>query len=379
MPPGGPHERPDPGVTLPPATSPSRTILSVSIVAVLIVAGCTSASPPSDDGTGTDAPTGPTAPPTATTSPTPPTSSPDPVTASPEPTPVTPAVDTPDLDAQCTVEPEGGDVATVRYVVPSAWKVEDRCDILDPAKEELPEQTETEAAIFVNTSQVSYAEAHEDSPASTDVTTWLGARAGYQAARTTSVSTGEALSPEGQPNTTWSFDLDAGTDEQGGVFTLTTGGVDGEAYELAQATLDAIAQTVVLQPAAADMPPGPGSDAGAFAVVRTEGGGAPYTVTYDGDCFALRPGGPTDDPTDELCDLDPTAGPLVAGTLGDDVIVGHAPATSIAVEGTDVPPPYGLTANVEGGSVFAFRATQSPSRLTAIGPGGEELLTVPAP
>lgn len=288
---------------------------------------------------------------------------------------MTPAVDTPELDAQCTVEPEGGDVGTVRYAVPTAWKVEDRCDILDPDRDELPEQTEAEAAIFADTSEASYEQVHEDGSASTDVITWLGARAGYQAARTTSVSTGEALHPEGQPNTTWSFDLDAGTDEQGGVFRLTTGAVEGDAYDLAQATVDAIAQTVVLQPAAGDMATGPGSD---IAVVRTEGGGTPYTVTYDGDCFALRPGGPTDDPTDELCELDPTAGQLVAGTLGERVVVGYAPAVAVAVEGSDTPPPYGLTASIEGGTVFAFRTEQAPSELTAVGFGGEELFTAPA-
>jgi hypothetical protein len=350
--------------------SPSRTSASLFLAAGLAVAGCTSAPGPGDD-QATSTPD-----PTASGSPTPVASPSDELEATSDPTPVTPTVDTPDLDAQCTVEPDAGDVATIRYAVPSAWKVEDRCDVLDPDKEELPEQTEVVAAIFVNTSQAPYTEVNEESPASTDLTTWLGARAGYQAARTTSVSTGEALSPEGQPNTTWSFDLDAGTDDQGGVFTLMTGGVDGDAYDLAQATVDAIAQTVVLQPAAGDMPTGAGSD---IAVVRTEGGGAPYTVTYDGDCFALRPGGPTDEPTDELCELDPTAGPLVAGVLGGDVVVGYAPATSIAVEGTDVPPPYGLVANIEGGTVFAFRAAQLPSELTAVGPGGEELLTVPAP
>lgn len=348
--------------------SPSRTFAPLLLAVGLVVAGCTSAPDPGDS-----APSTPTPDPTTTVPQTPGPSPTDGLEATPEPVPVTPAVETPELDDQCTVEPGAGDVATIRYAVPSGWKVEGRCDVLDPEKSELPEQTETEAAIFVSTSEVSYAEVHEQRPASTDVTTWLGGRAGYQTARTTSVSTGEALSPEGQPNTTWSFDLDAGTDEQGGVFTLTTGGIDGDAYDLAQATVDAIAQTVVLQPAAGDM--ATGSD---IAVVRTEGGGAPYTVTFDGDCFALRPGGPSDAPTEELCELDPTAGPLVAGMLGEDVIVGHAPAAAIAVEGTNAGP-HGLTTSIEGGSVFALRTDQAPSELTAIGPGGEELLSVPAP
>lgn len=350
--------------------SPSRTFAPLLLAVGLVVAGCTSAPDPGASPAST-----PTPDPTTTAPQTPAPSPTDGLEATPEPTPVTPAVETPALDDQCTVEPGTGDVATIRYAVPSAWKVEGRCDVLDPEKSELPEQTETEAAIFVSTSEVSYAEVHEDSPGSTDVTTWLGARAGYQTARTTSVSTGEALSPEGEPSTAWSFDLDAGTDEQGGVFRLMTGGVDGEAYDLAQATLDAIAQTVVLQPAAGDMPTGPGSN---LAVVRTEGGGAPYTVTYDGDCFALRPGGPSDDPTEELCELDPTAGPLVVGMLGQDVIVGYAPAAAIAVEGPDTGP-HALTAGIEGGSVFALRTEQPPADLTAVGPGGEQLLTVPAP
>ncbi len=291
-------------------------------------------------------------------------------TPSDEATPIIPTVETPTLDTQCVIEPDQLEqVARIRYAVPSSWKVEGRCDILDPDLEELPDQTEVEAAVFVSTSGVSYREAAAPGGAREVQRVWLGARAGYQASRSTAVSTGEAASPEGQPSTSYLVDLDAGADEHGGVLTLSTGVAEGEGYDLAKAALDAIATTVVVEPPAED------AAADGFAVLRSEGGGTPFSVTYDGACFRLRPGAPADDASDELCDLDPREGAIVTGMLGDDTVVGYAPPLAIAVEGAADTTVNALTASIEGGTVFALRAVDVPRQLVAIGPGGEELVT----
>lgn len=292
-----------------------------------------------------------------------------------ESTPILASYETPELDAECVLEPEQFEqVTAIRYAVPSDWKVEDRCDILDPDLEELPEDTEVDAAIFVSVADVDFGLTRESQEASRDRTSWLGARANLQAVRDTYVGTGAAQSEDGQPGTSWVYDLDAGTDEEGGVLTLATGDVEGEdEYRLAQATLDTIAQTVVIEPQTEIGDGSPGATG--FAVLRTEGGGTPYAVTYDGDCFAFRPGGPTDDASDELCDLEPTSADMVAGQVGD-TVVGYAPPTTIAVQSDDLSQPYGLATSIEGGTVFALPADQVPSTLTAIGPGGEELVTV---
>lgn len=282
-----------------------------------------------------------------------------------------PAVEVPELDARCTLEPEQPQVDTVQYAVPSAWQVDGSCDVLDPDLDELPEAQEVEAALFVSASDVSFEDVAGGGPASEDVVTWLGARAGLQLVRQTSVSTGAAMRPEGQPATSYALDLDPGTDEDGGVVTWSTGPVEGEAYDLAKATLDAIAGTVVVQPAAAD------EAQEGFSVVRVEGGGTPFAVTYDGECFALHAGAPDGDSTSELCDLDPQAGGLVAGVLGGDVLVGHAPATAIGVEAVGGDPPHGLTASIEGSSVFAVPVDQVPEEVRAVGRGGAELVTAP--
>lgn len=289
-----------------------------------------------------------------------------------EATPILASIDTPELDSQCVLEPQLEQVDTIRYAVPAAWRVEDRCDILDPDLEELPQQTEVDAAIFVGVADVAFSRTRGPSPTRRDTTTWLGSRAGFQAVRETYVGTGAAMSEDGDPGTSWSYDLDAGTDEQGGVLTLRTGDVEPTDDQFVQATLDTIAQTVVIEPAAQATGSGPGQVE--FTVLRVEGGGTPYAVTYDGDCFAYRPGGPTDEVADEVCDLDPTAGHVVAAQLGD-TVVGYAPPTTIAVQSDEIRPPYGLATSIEGGTVFAVPAADLPPTLTAVGPGGEELVT----
>lgn len=353
---------------------PSHTLAPITAVAVAAVtlSACTAdgdevAAP--DRGTSPEPGASATAAPAQPMSPTP-TGQPSQQPASEQP-PLVPAVDTPELDERCAIDPDHARIEEVRYAVPSSWMVEGRCDVLDPELDELPAETEAEAAIFVSTADVSFREAAAPGGARDVERVWLGARAGYQVSRSTGVSTGEAQAPAGRPSTVYLVDLDAGTDEDGGVLTLTTGVPDGEAYDLARATLDTIADTVVVRPAAED-----GPDEG-FTVRRTEGGGAPDSVTYDDGCFRLHPGAPDEAATDELCDLDPRDGTIVSGVLGDGTVVGHAPPLAIGVEGATDATVNALTASIEGGSVFALRAVDVPGRLTAIGPGGEDLATAP--
>lgn len=342
----------------------------------LVLTACTGESG-EDQSAAPDQPTPVASPsPDGTTSPTTSPPAPSPPDEETTPGPLL-TVETPDLDHRCEVEPERlPEIERISYAVPSAWRVEGRCDVLDPDLEELPDSTEVDAAIFVNISGGDFERTTEDSPAQRDVTTWLGAHAGFPAVRSTYVGTGEALSEDGQPGTSWSYDLDPGGDDQGGILTLSTSDAgDGAAYTRTQATLDAIAQTLVIQPPASQPASSPGDTE--FSVLRVEGGGTPMTVGHDGDCFTLRPGGPGDAVTDRLCDLDPLAGDLVAGMLGEDVVAGYASPLAVAVQSDSVTPPYGLTSAIEGSSVFAFEVDRAPEELTAVGPGGEVLHTAP--
>lgn len=289
--------------------------------------------------------------------------------------PVAPTIEVPTLDAQCVVEPSAPQVETVTYSVPSDWQVEGSCEFIDPDLEEQADgATESGADIVIADSDARYVDVVATGPGIADVTTWRGARAGYQASRRTGTATGEAANPQGLPLLLWAHDLDAGADDaDGGVFTITTSSDD----EQVQAVADAIAETVVLLPPADVQAENNAPES--LAVVQVDQGTDPYAVTFDGDCFALRPGGPDEGRADQECGLEPTADPIVARILGEDVLVGFAPGVSIAVQSDELSPPYGLTLNVEGDSVFAFRVAELPTELTAIGPAGEELVTVPVP
>lgn len=350
--------------------SHTRTALSAAS-ALLLVTACTG-SDGTVDGDATATPDeDTTAPVSESTSPTP-SSSPSEASTDDEQTagrvPITPTMQTPDLDERCTVEVDLLGIDEVSYAVPSDWKVDGGCAILDPELDELPQQTEVEAAIFVSVNDASFRQV--TAPGGPDETqeVWLGARAGYQASRATAVSTGEALRPEGWPTTSYLVNLGPGTDD-GGVLTMSTGVGEDDGYARARAALDVIADTLTITPAADD------ETSDGFTVLRVQGGGTAYAVTFDGDCFHYRPGNPSDDPTAELCDVDPQDGVIVAGELEDSTLVGYAPPAAIGVEGDTNDTVHALTASVEGGSVFALTTAEMPSELTAVGPGGEELVT----
>ena len=347
-----------------------RSILPLTISALLVATGCAGDAPDGADGTAR-----PTAPPASTptdvpTSDSAPSSAPDDGSAvAPDPDgPSLAAPRTPPLDSRCVVEVDVGDVDRIAYAVPAEWQVDDRCDLLDPTGGRSPSESEAEVAVTADVTEVAFPTTVEPGPATTDEVDALGARSNRQVLRRASVSTGAAASPDGQPTTAWFFDLDAGTDEAGGTFVLSTARATGETYDLARTMVDEIAGTVVIDPPApVDAPSGDGS----FAVLRTEGGGTPVTVTHDDGCFSLRPGGPTDEVTEQLCDLDPVGDdPIVAADLGG-FTVGFAPPATTLVEGDEQP--GGLATSIEGGSVFAIPTADLPTQLTAIGPGDEPL------
>lgn len=285
--------------------------------------------------------------------------------------PLASSIEVPSLDASCVLDAPAPEVDRVTYNVPSSWQVAGSCGVLDPEMEELPaDGTESGAGVVVSVDPVPFEDVTSPDSAVTDLTSWLGARSGFLAARSTATSTGEGQVPERSPVLTWAFDLTP-EPEQEGTLSIFTNADD----ERVRAVADAIAQTVVIQPPADRQADNSAPES--LAVVRVETGDTPYAVTFDGDCFTLREGGAESGRTDLECDLDPEAGTIVTGILGEDVLVGYAPATSIAVQSDDLAPPYALTANVEDDSVFAFRVDEIPAELTAIGPAGAELVTAP--
>lgn len=281
--------------------------------------------------------------------------------------------DVPDLDAQCFAEPAAPQVERVTYSVPASWQVEGSCEVLDPDLERLPTGTEAQPAIVVETNTMAYGQVVKPGDSLTDVTHWVGARAGYQAQRQVGVATGTGELAEGTPVLSWMFDLDVGEDDEGGTFTITSTAED----EQVRAVADAIADTVVIQPPAERQADNSAPET--LAVVLVETGERPFAVTFDGNCFVLRSGGTEGERTAQECGLDPAEGPIVAGVLGDDVLIGYAPPASMAVQADALEPPYGLTLNTEGATVFAFRIDELPERLTALGDGGEELITTALP
>lgn len=313
-----------------------------------------------DDTSTTDEPS-----PTATTPDE--TSSP---TASPAPTSTAGGV--PDLSTECELQPgDAADVEAVTFAVPEGWQVEDgNCEFFDPTMEELPEDTEAGTALSVRITDSAFPDVASDTDELRHDGRWAGARSGYQAVRILGESTGQGLFPEGETRQLVLVDLDAGTDETGGTLVMSAGPSNGASFELASAALDRMARTVHVDAPAVDDP---------VVVTRMEGGGTPWTVTYDQSegCFHLRAGGPTDDPTAETCDVSPTDDGIAGAILTSgeqQVAVGHAPPRAVLVESDAASAPYGaLTQPAEGSTLFAYDVTDTPVDVRADDADGNEL------
>lgn len=328
------------------------------MLAGLVLAGCSDGVTESSEPTGTPTPTTPS---DVATSPSPPD----------EPTGDTTAAAVPELTETCVLSSSEAAAERVRFAFPRGWQVESgNCEFFDPALQELPEASEPSAAIVVRIANQDFTTVNETEEIEGEVR-HLGARSGYQAVRIRGGSAGQALREEAEPVQLWLVDLDAGTDEAGGALVLSAHRSDGAAFDLAAQAADRIAQTIQVEPAAAPDAP--------VVVTRTEGGGTPWTVTWDRDtgCMQLRRGGPTDDVADEACDLGApddriTGAVLTAGDL--EVVAGLAPLLAVLAESDAATAPYGgVTTPVEGASLFAYDAIRTPLEVRAVDASGETI------
>ena len=320
-------------------------LLALAAVAGLALTACTDDAPPPAD----------------------PTTSPSPTEA---------RADVPSLATRCTLQaPQLDAVDRVAFAVPDGWQVEESsCEFFDPVLEALGEGTEPDAALGVRISDADFATAAAPGGEIQEEVLHVGARSGRQAVRVRAESTGEGLRPEGQPVLRWLVDLDPGTDEQGGTLVMAATSSSGADFDRAAAALDRVAQTIRVVPAAVEDGP--------VVVTRMEGGGAPWTVTHDRDdgCFRLRPGGPTDEPVDEACDVAPAEDGIAGAVLTDGdlaVVAGIAPPLAVLVESEAADAPSGaITTPVEGGSLFAYpSAGGAPVDLRAVDADGRSLTT----
>ena len=343
-----------------------RVPIAVGVVGALVMTAC--GSDPATEATASPSPT----PTTSTSRPTPTTASTP--TSSPTPTAdVTAAAGVPALGATCELDAGSTAARQVTFAFPDGWQVADgNCEAFDPSLERVSADGEASAAVTVRVRAEDFAAASQTEDIEGEIR-HVGARSGYQAVRIQGGSAGQALEADAEPVHVWLVDLDAGTDQQGGTLAMTARPSDGAGFAQAAEALDRMAQTVQVTPHAVEDGP--------VVVTRSEGGGMPWTVTHDLDagCFRLRPGGPTDEPVDEACDLDP-AGDGIAGVVleHDDrqVVAGHAPPLAVLASSDAATAPYGaVTLPVEGASLFAYEAIRTPLDVRAVDATGETIAT----
>lgn len=281
----------------------------------------------------------------------------------------------PSLAATCELgTPGAADVEQVELAYPRGWRVTDGCQWFDPTASSVELGTEPDVAVSWRVSTAPYREAASVTDGVRDPTHYLGARSGFQASRIEGVATGRGARPEGAPVVRWLVDLDAGTDERGGVLIGTARATDAVSFEGALEALDRMARTIRATPPAVG-PRGP------VVVTRREGGGRPFTVTYADGCFRLRAGGPDGEVRDERCDVTPAdqdgpamvtleGGPgfnLVAGLVGPEAYRVTAPAGA----GLHA----AITTPLEDAAAFAMRMGPPSLEVTVIGVDGRTLAT----
>lgn len=343
----------------------SRPLLATTLAAALALTACgpqQADAPLSEDVPAASTGSETTAPPT-------PTEATDETTDEPTEAPTT-AV--PALGAHCTVPVELTGVDRIEFAAPDGWRIGNGCEFFDPVAEEVEPNTEPDVAVTVDVSDTPFHEAAEPGPETRDEIRHVGARSGHQMVRIRAEATGRGLYPEGTPTLTHLVDLDPGTDEDGGTLVLAARPSSGADFPLAAEALDRMLDTVRVVPTA--------DDAGEAAVIsRVEGGGAPWTVTWTGDCLRLHAGAPDGEVVDEACDL-PAAQDGIRGiVLGDDqlqVVAGFAPARSARVSSDAASAPYGaVTQPMEGSAAFAYTPIDTPVQVRALDPAGDQLAT----
>ena len=180
---------------------------------------------------------------------------------------------------------------------------------------------------------------------------------------------GQAIRPEGEAVQLVLVDLDAGTDEQGGTLVMSADPSEGASFELAAEALDRIAQTVRI-------PPAPPTRRRSWSRAA-EGGGAPFSVTYDqmrdasASTRAAPPTRPSTSPV--TCPSTAARSPAPSSTVRrPQVVAGLAPALATVVESDAATAPYGgITTPVEGGSLFAYDAIRTPLDVRADDAAGQ--------
>lgn len=274
----------------------------------------------------------------------------------------------------CSVEPDLAQIEHIEFAYPEGWQVEDgNCEFFDPELDELEEGTEPDTAIAVRVADARFREVSTSDRGTRDEVRHVGATSGYQAVRVRAESTGQGLYPEGQPILQYLVDLDPGTDDEGGTLIMTATPSDGADFAQASEALDRIAGTVRIVPTATD------ARAPNFVVTRVEGGGTPYAVTYDGECFRLHPGDPSTAATDEACDVDAPQEGISGVILGEgdgQVVAGLASARATLLESDAASAPYGaFTQSLEGASAFAYDAIRTPIDVRALDVRGDRIAT----
>ena len=278
--------------------------------------------------------------------------------------------DVPSLGDHCTMPVELANVDRIEFAAPDGWRVGDGCEFFDPAAEQVESNTEPDVAVSVDVTDTPFHEAAASGRETRDEIRHVGARSGYQMVRIRAEATGRGLYPEGTPVLLHLVDLDPGTDEDGGTLVLAARPSSGADFPLAAEALDRMIDTVRVVPTA--------DDAGEAAVVsRVEGGGAPWTVTWTGDCLRLHAGAPDGDVVDEACDLPAAQDGIRGVVLGDgglQVVAGFAPARSALVESDAASAPYGaVTQPLEGSAAFAYTPIDTPVQVRALDPAGDRL------
>lgn len=341
-------------------------------VGALILTACTTTDeadgPTPTDTAGSPSPDDTSSPSPTSTSLTSPTEAP---AATSSPSPASTAAGLPPLAGTCTIEATSGTVEQVEFAVPDGWQVEDgNCEFFDPALDELEPQTEPDNAVSVRIVQAEYSMVAD--PDGIDVETrHVGARSGYRAVRLSGESTGPGMRPEGEPALLWLVDLPAGADQDSPTLLLSARPSSGAGFDLAARAADRMAHTLRVTPTAAE-------DA-LIVVARSETGGTPWTVTVDPSegCVHLRPGGPTDEPADQTCDIEAAADTVDGAVLSDgdlEVVAGLAPPLATRVDGDDATVPHGgVTTSLEGATAFAFDTTTAPVDVRAVDAAGNTL------
>ena len=309
------------------------------------------------------------------TTPAPPAvTSPSPATSpSPSPSP-SPGGDEVVLDASCEMPaPDAMPPVTLHH--PAGWEVGTniaRCTYFSPDDVELEPNTEPQGVdVRWSVEPAPFDRVVESGPATRDARRVTGVVDGHRAMRTTAVSTGQALLPEGVRTTTWAVDLSRSAD-QAATLIGTSHDTDGVDYEQATTVLDAMARELQIG--------GDGNERD-VTVIRWPGRNA-FTVAYrpDDQCLELYAGARQGSRVDRVCNIGSAAGfdATVLRGEGLEVAVGSVAPDADVVRlraNTDARRAVATVDVAGNGRVFALPLSGTEATLIAETFDGEQLAT----